>query len=137
MMSPKRQNAQLPKPSEGELRILRVLWERGPSTVREVFEHEQLETETGVGYTTFLKLMQIMHEKGLVERDETARSHVYSAVLTRDTAQKRLLADLKNAVFGGSTRQLVLQILSDSQVSKQEIAEIRAVLAQLDKETAT
>jgi len=135
MMSTNPNLQKIPKPSEGELRILRVLWERGPSTVREVFE--QLETETGVGYTTFLKLMQIMHEKGLVTRDETARSHVYSAVLTRDTAQKRLLTDLKNAVFGGSTRQLVLQILSDARTSKEEIDEIRAVLAQLDKETIT
>lgn len=123
---------QLPKPSEAELRILRVLWDRGPSTVREVFD--ELESSTGVGYTTFLKLLQIMHEKGLVDRDASNRSHVYSAAITREQAEERFLGDLLENVFEGSKKRLVMQILSDAKSSKSELAEIRDIVMRLDIE---
>ncbi len=121
----------LPKPTEAELAILRVLWERGPSTVREVTEH--LQNERGTGYTTALKLMQIMTEKGLVARDESSRTHVYEAVATAETTQRQLVSDLLERAFGGSAQQLVMQALSSQRASKAELAEIRSLLDELDK----
>ncbi len=120
---------ELPKPSEGELRILQVLWNRGPSTVRDVFE--RLGQTTGVGYTTILKLLQIMHEKGLVARDESARSHIYSARLSREEEQERSVENLLQTVFNGSKKQLVLQILADEKVSKKELTEIQSLISEL------
>lgn len=121
----------LPKPTEAELAILRVLWERGPSTVREVTEH--LQNERGTGYTTALKLMQIMTEKGLVARDESSRTHVYEAVATAENTQRQLVSDLLERAFGGSAQQLVMQALSSQRASKAELAEIRSLLDELDK----
>lgn len=129
-MKKKSPNNPLPKPSDAELRILRVLWDRGPSTVREVFE--ALELETGVGYTTFLKLLQIMFDKGLADRDTSARSHIYSAVPTRAEVEERFLGDLLENVFAGSKKRLVLQILSEAKSSKEEMDEIRKLFRQLD-----
>lgn len=122
---------ELPKPTEAELAILRVLWERGPSTVREVTEH--LQDERGTGYTTALKLMQIMTEKGLVARDESSRTHIYEAVATAETTQRQLVSDLLERAFGGSAQQLVMQALSSKRASKAELAEIRSLLDELDK----
>ena len=102
--------AEAPRPSEAELAILHVLWERGPSTVREV--HERVGKARSTGYTTVLKLMQIMASKGMVERDESRRSHVYRALVERSGTQRRLLADLLDRAFRGSRRDLVLQALS-------------------------
>lgn len=121
----------LPKPTEAELAILKVLWQRGPSTVREVTEH--LQDERGTGYTTALKLMQIMTEKGLVKRDESERSHVYTAVATAETTQRQLLGDLLERVFSGSAQQLVMQALSTKRASKAELAEIRSLIDTLEK----
>src|SRR5262245_9623027 len=116
----------IPKPTDAELAILRVLWRRGPSTVREVTE--ALQTERGTGYTTALKLLQIMTDKGLVRRDESARSHIYEAVLPAETTQRQLVRDLLERAFGGSAQQLVVQALSAKRASAQELAQIRKLL---------
>ena len=121
----------LPKPTEAELAILRVLWERGPSTVRDV--QEALEAERGTGYTTALKLLQIMTDKGLVRRDDRQRTHVYEAVLPAEATQRQLVRDLLDRAFGGSARQLVMQALSAERASKADLAEIRKLLDELDK----
>jgi predicted transcriptional regulator len=121
----------LPKPTEAELAILRVLWERGPSTVRDV--QQALEDERGTGYTTALKLLQIMTDKGLVRRDDRERTHVYEAVLPAEATQRQLVRDLLDRAFGGSARQLVMQALSAERASKADLAEIRKLLDQLER----
>ena len=107
---------------------MRVLWARGPSTVREV--HEGLE-DREVGYTTVLKLMQIMLQKGLLARDESQRSHVYEAAVAREASEARALGDLRQRLFGGSTGQLVLRALSEAPASKDELLAIQATLDEL------
>lgn len=113
---------QQPMPTDAELAILRVLWSKGPSTVRDVFEALAGDT----GYTTVLKLMQIMAEKGLVKRDESRRSHVYSAVPTEEKTQKRLLGELIDKAFSGSAAALVQRAVSGA--SKKDLEEIRALI---------
>ena len=120
-----------PRPTDAELAILRVLWRLGPSTVRQVQEILSQDRETG--YTTVLKLMQIMTEKGLVERDETDRSHVYRARLEQEQTQQQLVEDLLKRAFGGSARQLVMQALSRNKTSAKELAQIRQLLDQLER----
>jgi predicted transcriptional regulator len=129
--SPKLSKNELPRPTAAELAILRVLWRRGPSTVREV--QEALSDERGTGYTTALKLLQIMTEKGLVRRDDRERTHVYAAALPAETTQRQLVRDLLDRAFGGSAQQLVLQALSANRTSKLELAEIRRLLDELEK----
>jgi BlaI family transcriptional regulator, penicillinase repressor len=124
-------NSEVPRPSEVELAILHVLWEQGPSTVREV--HERVGKARKTGYTTILKLMQIMAAKGMVKRDESRRSHVYRALMKRTQTQRRLLGDLLHRVFRGSSRDLVMQALSARRAKPDEIAEIRALLDSLEK----
>ncbi|MFO0821166.1 MAG: BlaI/MecI/CopY family transcriptional regulator [Pirellulales bacterium] len=119
-----------PRPTDAELDILRVLWERGPSTVREVYE--VLNADRPLGYTTVLKFMQIMFEKGLVTRDDSERSHVFQAKYRQEQTQRQLVKDLATRAFGGSLEQLVLQALSSKRASKQELAEIRKLLDQLE-----
>src|SRR5262245_10457154 len=119
------------RPSEAELAILQVLWDQGPCTVRKVFE--RVGRERGTGYTTILKLMQIMAAKGLFERDESRRSHVYRPRLERTTTQRRLVLDLLDRVFRGSGRDLVMQALSARPATPGEIGEIRALLDQIEK----
>lgn len=114
------------RPTEAELEILRVLWERGPSTVRQV--HESLRASRDTGYTTTLKLMQIMAEKGLVTRDETERTHVYAARASQESTQRQLVTDLMDRAFGGSAKELVLRALSTQDTSDEELREIRALL---------
>jgi BlaI family transcriptional regulator, penicillinase repressor len=114
------------RPTEAELEILRVLWERGPSTVRHV--HESLAQQRETGYTTTLKLMQIMAEKGLVTRDESARTHVYTARLSQETTQRQLVNDLVERAFGGSAAELVLRALSSHKTSAEELGEIRRLI---------
>jgi predicted transcriptional regulator len=121
----------LAKPTEAELAILRVLWQRGPSTVREVTE--ALESERAAGYTTILKQMQIMTRKGLVQRNVSARSHVYQASTPAETTQQQLVGDLLDRAFGGSAQQLVLQALSARRAKPEELAEIRRILDELEK----
>jgi BlaI family penicillinase repressor len=118
------------KPTDAELSILRVLWELGPSTVRQV--QEALNERRETGYTTVLKLLQIMTEKGLVERDETERTHVYQASLPQEQTQRQLVSDLLDRAFGGSAKQLVLQALATKKTSAKEMAEIRRLLDKLE-----
>lgn len=121
-----------PKPTEAELAILRVLWQRGPSTVREVWE--ELSPEQGTGYTTVLKIMQIMFEKGLLARDETARSHVYRAARSQKQTQREVLGHLLERMFSGSAPELVMQALATKKATRAELAEIRKLLDKIEGE---
>jgi BlaI family penicillinase repressor len=116
----------LPRPTDAELAILRVLWERGPSTVRQV--HEVLGRERPTAYTTALKLLQIMTEKGLVERDERDRTHIYRARLSEEQTQRQLVRDLVDRAFGGSASKLVMQALASRRASPDELREIRRAI---------
>lgn len=118
------------RPTDAELAVLRVLWERGPSTVRDVYE--ALKKSRDAGYTSVLKVMQIMHDKGLVARDEAKRSHVYRAAVPREHTQRQIVGDLLERVFGGSARALVLQALSAKRSSPKELAEIRKLLDEFE-----
>jgi predicted transcriptional regulator len=122
------------KPTESELEILNILWQKNLATVREV--HEDLAKSKDVGYTTTLKLMQIMHEKGLVKRDESMRTHVYQAAVNREKTQKHLLDKMIDSLFGGSSTQLVLQALGggDQKISAEEVAKIQSLLDNLKKQ---
>lgn len=115
-----------PRPTDTELAILRVLWERGPSTVRQV--HETLVRERPTAYTTALKMLQIMTEKGLVSRDESDRTHVYQARLTEEQTQRQLVGDLLDRAFGGSASKLVMQALATTRATPDELQEIRRLL---------
>jgi predicted transcriptional regulator len=119
-----------PKPTDAELAILQALWRRGPSTVKEVQEC----MEEGTGYTTVLKFLQIMAEKGLVRRDESERAHVYEAAVTEVDTQERLVTALMKKAFGGSTSKLVMQALTSKKASPDELAEIRRLINKLSKE---
>jgi len=119
-----------PKPTEAELGILRVLWRRGPSTVREIWE--QINPEQKTGYTTILKIMQIMLEKGLLERDEAQRSHVYQARLTEEQTQRQVVGHLLERVFSGSAPKLVMQALAVKKATPDELAQIRKLLDELE-----
>ena len=123
--------AKPPKPTEAELAILGVLWQRGPSTVRQV--HDTLNATKKTGYTTVLKFMQIMTEKGLVTRDEAPYAHVYQAKLPQLQAQRTLVADLLDRAFEGSMSGLVMQALSARKVSPAELSEIRKVLKEYER----
>lgn len=115
-----------PRPTDAELAILRVLWARGPSTVRQVLDTQA--EERGTGYTTVLKLLQIMTEKGLVARDESDRTHVYEARYGEADTQRQLVDDLLDRAFGGSAMQLVMSALSSRRTSRKELAEIRRLI---------
>jgi predicted transcriptional regulator len=117
-----------PLPTDAELAILRVLWAHGPSTVRDV--QEQLDTDQG--YTTVLKHLQLMLDKDLVTRDESGRAHVYAPAVAEADTQRRLVDDLLDRAFGGSAQQLVMRALSTEDVSRDELNQIRDLLAQLD-----
>src|SRR3954468_6533910 len=119
-----------PKPTDAELAILQALWRGGPSTVKEVQER----MEEGTGYTTVLKFLQIMAEKGLVRRDESQRAHVYAAARPREWTQQQLLGDLLERAFAGSAKALVMGALSARKTSRKELAEIEALLKQYRKE---
>ena len=121
----------LKKPTEAELELLRVLWDRGPSTVREV--HDALNEHKDTGYTTTLKIMQKMADKGLVDRDESQRSHIYSAAARPEQTQRQLVNDLVHRAFGGSPAKLVMQALSEKPATAEELAEIRALLEELER----
>ena len=119
-----------PRPTDAELAILNVLWAQGACTVRDV--HERLSQERDMGYTTVLKLMQIMFDKGLVTRDDSQRSHVYKARQKEQTTQRMLVTDLLARAFGGSTEKLVMQALAAKKASKDELTEIRRLLDELE-----
>jgi len=118
------------KPTESELEILQILWQKGDSTVRDV--HEELTLNKEAGYTTTLKLMQIMAEKGLVERDTTNRTHIYKAAVSQGEAQKHYLDKMITNVFNGSAANLVMQALGNHKSSKSEIEAIKQYLDQLN-----
>ena len=134
-MSPRRPNpaTRLPEPTEAELQVLRVLWQQGNCTVRQV--HETLSRDNPVAYTTVLTTLQIMHQKGLVKRDASERAHVYAAGLTQRHAQKRFLGKLLDRVFEGSSAELVMQALgSGKPATQEELAMIRARLNELEEQ---
>jgi len=119
-----------PRPTDAELAILKVLWQRGPSTVRQV--QTELNRTRETGYTTVLKFLQIMTEKGLVTRNESQRTHVYRARMTEDHTQKQLIGDLMKRAFEGSAYQLVMQALSTEKTSDKELAQIRELLDRIE-----
>ena len=121
------------KPTNSELEILQVIWRKGDCTVRDV--NEQLVKDKGaeIGYTTTLKLMQIMHEKGLLERETSSRTHIYKALVSQTATSQNLLDTLIETVFNGSAAQLVMQALSKENSSREEIEMIKKYLDQLDK----
>ncbi len=117
------------KPTESELEILNVLWVKGLASVREV--HEELLKNKEAGYTTTLKLMQIMHEKGLVIRDDSFKTHIYQPAVTREKTQQHLLGKMIDTLFGGSASQLVIQALGNHTASADELAEIEKLLVEM------
>lgn len=120
------------KPTESELEILRVLWDKGTATVREV--HEILSEHKDAGYTTTLKLMQIMFEKGIVKRDDSNKTHIYRANITRENTQQQIVGKMINSLFGGSSTQLVMQALGNTVPNKEELDEIQKLLDNLKKQ---
>ena len=124
----------LPRPTDAELAILRVLWQQGPSTVRQV--RDILERLQPTGYTTVLKLLQIMTEKGLVVRDESLRTHVYRTSRSEAQTQRQMVGDLVRRAFGGSALKLVMQALAAKKASSQDLAEIRKLIENLERERA-
>ena len=119
------------KPTDSELEILNILWEKGPSTVREV--HEMLEKSKDAGYTTTLKLMQIMHEKALLKRDAANKSHVYTANVSQEKTQGQLVKRMIDNVFNGSASQLVMQALGNHKPNAAELNEIKKYLEEIEK----
>ena len=122
----------VPKPTDAELAILRVLWDRGPSTVRQVYD--VLSQQRDFAYTTTLKLLQLMTEKGITVRAEEGRVHVYRAGFAQEDTQQRLVSDLLDRAFGGSSAKLVMQALAAKPASAEELREIRQLLAEHGKE---
>jgi predicted transcriptional regulator len=118
------------KPTESEMEILQVLWEQGPSTVREV--HEILSRTKDSGYTTTLKLMQIMNEKGLLNRNDDAKSHIYTAAVKKESIQKQVVSKMINGLFKGSSANLVMHALGNHRASKEEILEIKKYLDEIE-----
>ena len=120
------------KPTESELEILQVLWDKGTASVREV--HEELLKTKDAGYTTTLKLMQIMHEKGLVKRDDSVKTHIYQATVSKEKTQKHLVGKMIDTLFGGSTTQLAMQALGNHKASPDELEQIQKMIDDLKKQ---
>lgn len=117
------------KPTESELEILQVLWDKGIASVREV--HEELSKTKEAGYTTTLKLMQIMNEKGLVKRDDSIKTHIYQPAVSKEKTQKHLLGKMINTLFGGSATDLVIQALGSHKATADELEEIQKLLTEM------
>ena len=122
-----------PRPTDGELAILRVLWQHGPGTVREVLARYNEGPSGEAGYTTILKMLQIMTEKGLTERDDSRRPQVYRARLSEEQTQRQLVSDLLDRAFGGSAKQLVLQALAARETPEKELAQIETLLEKIEE----
>jgi BlaI family penicillinase repressor len=120
------------KPTESELEILQVLWQKKAATVREV--HDELARLRDIGYTTALKLLQIMFEKGLVTRDDSSKTHIYMPAVNREKTQKQIVGKMINTLFSGSSTELVMQALGNQKTSKEELDEIQKMLDILRKE---
>lgn len=118
------------QPTDVELQILRILWDSGPSPVRDI--HARLEAEKGTNYSTTVKMLAVMLQKGLVKRNEKAQPHIYRAALTREKTGRRMIGNLVEKVFDGSASSLVLQALSTEKASREELAEIRKLLDQME-----
>jgi predicted transcriptional regulator len=127
----KRRASQVPRPTDAELAILRVLWKHGPCTVRKV--HEVLSTTRRAGYTTALKLMQIMTDKRLLARDESQRTHIYHPRVSAEEVEQGLVRDLLDRAFAGAADQLVLRVFSAKKVTREEVAQIRRLLDEIDR----
>jgi len=123
---------QITKPTDAELEIMQVLWHFGPSTVR--FVNEELSRSKDVGYTTTLKILQIMNEKGLVGRERTGRTHIYSPVLDEEETQSKLLDRFLDTAFGGSSKKLVIRLLGQNKSSREEIEEIKKLINKYESE---
>ncbi len=121
------------RPTEAELEILQILWKKGPSTVREVNDLLNTGQDKNTGYTTTLKIMQIMHEKGILRRDDSQRTHVYTAAVREGKIQSALLDRFLNAAYQGSASKLALQLLGNHKTTPDELAEIKALIDQLEK----
>ncbi len=120
------------KPTESELEILRILWDKGNATVREV--HEVLSEHKESGYTTTLKLLQIMHEKGIVKRDDSSKTHIYRANISRENTQQQLVGKMIHSLFGGSSTRLVMQALGNQAPNQEELEQIQQLLDSLKKQ---
>ncbi|RLD22994.1 MAG: BlaI/MecI/CopY family transcriptional regulator [Bacteroidetes bacterium] len=120
------------KPTESEIEVLALIWQQGPLTVRQI--HDQIKTSRDIGYTTTLKIMHIMFEKGLLERSKQGKTHLYDAVESPNEIQDGLLNKMVKTVFHGSTKDLIMQALGSAKASKEELEEIRAYLDKLEKE---
>ena len=121
-----------PRPTDAELGILRVIWQLGSGTVREILKAMNRDRKTEMGYTTVLKMLQIMTEKGLVERDESERPQIYSARLSQEQTQRQLVSDLLNKVFDGSAKRLVMQALADREATDEELSQVERLLDKLE-----
>jgi len=130
-----KEKRQLPKPTEVELELLRVLWEKGGATVREVFE--VVSQHRSLGYTSVLKMLQIMTEKGLVERTEAGKAHIYRAAASQEETQSQMLRDLSERLFAGSAAQLAMHALSMQPASAEELEEIRRLIRQKKEKQST
>lgn len=128
-------NSKQNRPTESEMGILQILWEQGPSTVREV--HEILSEKKEAGYTTTLKLMQIMNEKGLLTREDESKSHVYSAAVKQQSIQKQVVGKMIESLFKGSSARLVMHALGNHRASKEEIREIKKYLDEIENRHST
>jgi BlaI family transcriptional regulator, penicillinase repressor len=124
----KHNQGELPKPTEGELELLRVLWDKGSATVREL--HDAVIEVRPLGYTSVLKILQIMTDKGLVERTEAGRAHIYRAAATQEETQNQMLRDLSERLFSGSAAQLAMHALAMEPASAEELEEIRNLIQQ-------
>lgn len=122
----------LSKPTESELEVLAILWDRGEASVREV--NDELNKKRGVGYTTTLKIMQIMHDKGLLSRDAKGRTHIYKPLIKQEEAQGKLIDRLLETAFGGSASKLVLQALGNYKSSKEELDAIKKLINKLEED---
>jgi predicted transcriptional regulator len=120
------------KPTESELEILQLLWQKGNCTVREINEELSKKKESEIGYTTTLKTMQIMHEKGLISRDDAAKTHIFTAVATESDTQKQLLDRFMDSVFRGSAMKMVMQALGNQHTTAEEIAEIKKLIDEIE-----
>jgi BlaI family transcriptional regulator, penicillinase repressor len=131
-MMRKRNKQTLPRPTNTELSILSVLWQHGPGTVREILKRFNQDREAEAGYTTILKMLQVMYDKGLVERDASQRPQVYRAVLRQEETQRQLVTDLLEKAFGGSAKMLVMQALATRKTSEKELAQIERLLDKVE-----
>jgi len=123
-----KRHALLPRPTEGELELLRILWDRGPSTVRDLYQ--EINTTRALGYTSVLKLLQIMTEKGLVEREESGKAHIYHPAATQNETQDQLVRDISERLFAGSAAQLAMHALALEPVNDQELEALRSLIEQ-------